>query len=176
MTSRSKSVLKPLVRLKVILPVRPSQWACREKRGDVQLPAVCLRSDDTPCSCTAPPAPSCLLRLWGCICNRGKAITWSLQIFRAAIRYNVAWKWLRAEKAPRIIRDSGARLVWVSGCHRSGSYSFNNSQLCWKAFVTLLWLVFLTETIHSAWIIRSSSYWACVCGGPSSYSTLINSY
>lgn len=32
MTSRSKSVLKPLVRLKLILPVRPSQCAWREKR------------------------------------------------------------------------------------------------------------------------------------------------
>lgn len=34
MTSRSKSVLKPLVRLKVILPVRPSQWAWRVRAVD----------------------------------------------------------------------------------------------------------------------------------------------
>ena len=37
--------------------------------------------------------------LWGCICNRVKAISQSLQIFRGVIRYNAAWKWFRAGKA-----------------------------------------------------------------------------
>lgn len=44
-------------------------------------------------------ASRCLHTLWGCICNSGKAITQSLQIFRGVIGYNVAWKWLRAGKA-----------------------------------------------------------------------------
>ena len=44
-------------------------------------------------------ASRCLHTLRDCICNSGKAITQSLQIFRGVIGYNVAWKWLRAGKA-----------------------------------------------------------------------------
>lgn len=33
-TSRSKSVLKPLVLLKLIRPVKPSQWACRCEKNN----------------------------------------------------------------------------------------------------------------------------------------------
>lgn len=36
-TSKSKSVLRPLVLLKVILPVRPSQWACGENNENISV-------------------------------------------------------------------------------------------------------------------------------------------
>lgn len=111
-----------------------------------------------------PLALRCLQTLWGCIYNSGKAITQSLQIFMGGIGYNVAWKWLGAEKAfsqaQQIItvllrleaRDFSACLVWVSGCHRSGSYSFRTVNCARKHllyyFDSVSQYLFINITVH----------------------------
>ena len=97
-------------------------------------------------------ASRCLHTLRDCICNSGKAITQSLQIFRGVIGYNVAWKWLRAgkvffffffflflryNKSSQCCSDwksgtSGPVFSQMSGSHRSGSYSLSTDNCAGK--------------------------------------------
>lgn len=109
MTSRSKSVLKPLVRLKVILPVRPSQWAwwemwrgCGEEGGKKKnhlsrhrlLLCTVIPQSRNPCfwHCNLHSYPGVYTHcdnsgVWmtqRCYCSSG-----------LAIGYNVEWNGLR---------------------------------------------------------------------------------
>ena len=90
-------------------------------------------------------ASRCLHTLCDCICNSGRAITQSLQIFRGVIEYNVAWKWLRAGKAffLQVHQSSQCCSNWkpgtsgpifsqMSGSHRSGSYSLSTDNCAGK--------------------------------------------
>ena len=108
-------------------------WHCL-RQSSQRVMAHSISLSHTLCFCLySLPCHQGAYTYCGCICNSGRAITQSLQIFRGVIGYNVAWKWLRAgeafSQAQKIITvllgkpGNFRAFSQMSGSHRSGSYS-----------------------------------------------------